>query len=96
MRKLFGIFSTHGLSVLFTWASRGDVADYIYDKESAYNARAAFISLLQKLKHDYGIEQINVLAHSMGNLIALDALAKTRTNIKSYSDRAPRNGSTRC
>ena len=64
-----------GLSVLFTWASRGDVADYIYDKESAYLARAAFISLLQKLKHDYGIEQVNVLAHSMGNLIALDALA---------------------
>lgn len=64
-----------GLSVLFTWASRGDVADYIYDKESAYLARAAFISLLQKLKHDYGIEQVNVLAHSMGNLIALEALA---------------------
>ncbi len=64
-----------GLSVLFTWASRGDVADYIYDKESAYLARDAFIALLRKLKNDFGIEQVNVLAHSMGNLIALDALA---------------------
>jgi len=64
-----------GLSVLFTWASRGDVADYIYDKESAYLAREAFIALLQKLRNEYGIEQVNVLAHSMGNLIALDALA---------------------
>jgi esterase/lipase superfamily enzyme/Tfp pilus assembly protein PilF len=64
-----------GLSVLFTWASRGNVADYIYDKESAYLAREAFITLLEKLKRDYGIEQINVLAHSMGNLIAVDALA---------------------
>jgi esterase/lipase superfamily enzyme len=64
-----------GLSVLFTWASRGDVISYVYDKESAYLAREAFIALLQKLKRDYGIEQINVLAHSMGNLIALDALA---------------------
>jgi esterase/lipase superfamily enzyme len=64
-----------GLSVLFTWASRGDVTGYFYDRESAYLAREAFISLLQKLKREYGIEQINVLAHSMGNLIALDALA---------------------
>ena len=64
-----------GLSVLFTWASRGQVISYEYDKESAYLAREAFITLLQKLKRDYGVEQINVLAHSMGNLIALDALA---------------------
>jgi esterase/lipase superfamily enzyme len=64
-----------GLSVLFTWASRGDVRDYIYDRESAYLARESFIALLRTLKRDYGIEQINVLAHSMGNLIALDALA---------------------
>jgi esterase/lipase superfamily enzyme len=65
----------NGLSVLFTWASRGDVSDYIYDKESAYQARDDFITLLRKLKQNFGIEQVNVLAHSMGNLIALEALA---------------------
>jgi esterase/lipase superfamily enzyme len=64
-----------GLPVLFTWASRGQVADYIYDKDSAYLAREAFVTLLKKLKDDYGVDQITVLAHSMGNLIALDALA---------------------
>jgi esterase/lipase superfamily enzyme/Tfp pilus assembly protein PilF len=65
-----------GVSVLFTWASRGKkVTDYIYDKESAYLAREAFIAVLEKLKREYGIEQVNVLAHSMGNLIAVDALA---------------------
>lgn len=64
-----------GLSVLFTWPSRGDKMDYLYDRESAYLARDAFIAILQKLKRDYGIQQVNVLAHSMGNLIALDALA---------------------
>ena len=47
----------------------------MYDKESAELATGAFITLLEKLKHNYGIEQVNVLAHSMGNLIALDALA---------------------
>jgi esterase/lipase superfamily enzyme/Tfp pilus assembly protein PilF len=65
----------NGLSVLFTWASRGKVTDYIYDKESAYLARDAFIALLEKLNRNYGIEQVNVLAHSMGNLIVVDALA---------------------
>jgi esterase/lipase superfamily enzyme len=64
-----------GLSVLFTWASRGGVSAYIYDKDSASLVREAFVTLLHKLKHDYDIDQVNVLAHSMGNLIALDALA---------------------
>lgn len=64
-----------GLSILFTWASRGDVTDYLYDKESAYLARLPFIQLLEKLRREYGVEQINVLAHSMGNLIVLDELA---------------------
>jgi esterase/lipase superfamily enzyme len=64
----------NGLSVLFTWASRGEIQDYLYDKDSALIARQAFVALLQKLKNN-GIDQINVLAHSMGNLIALDALA---------------------
>jgi esterase/lipase superfamily enzyme len=64
-----------GLSILFTWASRGHVLDYVYDKDSAYLARDAFISLLEKLKREYGVNEIIVLAHSMGNLIAVDGLA---------------------
>ncbi len=64
-----------GVSVLFTWASRGEAVDYLYDQGSAYLARDAFIALLKKLKNDYGIEEINVLAHSMGNLVVLDALS---------------------
>jgi esterase/lipase superfamily enzyme len=38
-------------------------------------AREAFLKLLRLLRDDYKIEKINVLAHSMGNLIVLDALA---------------------
>ena len=64
-----------GLSVLFSWASSGKSLDYLYDRDSAYNARDGFISLLKLLKEKYGIEQVNVLAHSMGNVVVLDALA---------------------
>jgi esterase/lipase superfamily enzyme len=64
-----------GLSVLFSWASKGQAADYFYDRESAYIARNAFIRVLKMLKEDYGIDRVDVLAHSMGNVVVLDALA---------------------
>jgi esterase/lipase superfamily enzyme len=64
-----------GLPILFTWASRGEVIDYLYDRESAYLARDAFVSLLQKLRRDFKVEQVVVLAHSMGNVVVLDSLA---------------------
>ena len=72
--QFFWDLQYQGLPVLFTWASRGDKTDYTYDKESANLAREAFIELLKKL-HSLGIEQVNVIAHSMGNLITVDALA---------------------
>jgi esterase/lipase superfamily enzyme len=64
----------HGLSVLYSWSSRGAAIDYRYDIDSAYSGRDGFIFLLKKLRDDYGIERIDVLAHSMGNLLVLDAL----------------------
>lgn len=64
-----------GLSVLFSWASSGESLDYLYDRDSAYNARTGFINLLRLLKEKYGIERVNVLAHSMGNVVVLDSLA---------------------
>jgi esterase/lipase superfamily enzyme len=64
-----------GLSVLFSWASRGELADYYYDRESAYIARSSFIDLLKMLRKEHGIERVDVLAHSMGNLVVIDALS---------------------
>jgi esterase/lipase superfamily enzyme len=64
-----------GMAVLFTWASRGDALDYIYDQQSALLARNSFLALLTKLRNELGITKINVIAHSMGNLLVADALA---------------------
>jgi len=64
-----------GLSVLFSWSSKGgDVTDYGYDGNSAMSARDRFIQLMSLLQNDYGIERINVLAHSMGNQVVVDSL----------------------
>src|SRR5260370_16406777 len=63
-----------GLSILFTWASRGGTLNYVYDQQSALIARQYFISLVN-IVHQLGITKINVLAHSMVNLVVVDGLA---------------------
>ncbi|MGX9427040.1 MULTISPECIES: alpha/beta hydrolase [Bradyrhizobium] len=63
-------------AVLFSWPSRGEIADYLYDKDSALGSRDALLHVVADLRKA-GFDQIDVLAHSMGNLIAVDALANS-------------------
>lgn len=62
------------LPVLFTWPSRGTLLAYAYDRESANYSRNAMESLLQLLSKDKNVGEINILAHSMGNWVTLEAL----------------------
>jgi esterase/lipase superfamily enzyme len=62
------------LPVLFTWPSRGKLLAYTYDRESANYSRDALEKLLQTLSDDKNVGEINVLAHSMGNWVTLEAL----------------------
>jgi esterase/lipase superfamily enzyme len=64
------------IPVLFTWPSRGEVRlrTYNYDRESANYSRDALESLLGMLSNYPGITEVNLLAHSMGNWVALEAL----------------------
>jgi esterase/lipase superfamily enzyme len=63
-----------GTRVLFSWPSRGGTLAYAYDQNSALGARERFIELIQLLEKEAGIKKVHVLAHSMGNLVVLDAL----------------------
>jgi esterase/lipase superfamily enzyme len=65
---------TDAAPVLFTWPSRGSVLDYIYDKESATYSRTALETLLTKANNDPDVSDITVMAHSMGNWVAAEAL----------------------
>ena len=47
---------------------------YTYDRESANYSRDALEELLDVLNKQRGLTEINLLAHSMGNWIALEAL----------------------
>lgn len=67
---------SQAVPVLFTWPSRGEIAlrAYTYDRESANYSRDALEELLATLSRDRNVAEINVVAHSMGNWITLEAL----------------------
>ena len=64
------------IPVLFTWPSRGEVKlrAYTYDRESANYSRDALEQLIDTLSRHPNITEVNILAHSMGNWVTLEAL----------------------
>ena len=66
-----------GVPVLFTWASRGEVVDYVYDRDSATVARDGLERTL-RLAAESGAEEITLFAHSMGNWAAIEALRQAK------------------
>ena len=64
----------HSVPILATWPSRGSLLAYGYDRESTNYTRDAVESLFQYLAKDPEIKDVSILAHSMGNWLALEAL----------------------
>lgn len=62
-----------GTPILFTWASGGSTVDYVYDSNSASAARDALEHTL-RLVAKAGAKRIDVIAHSMGNWVTVEAL----------------------
>ncbi|MCU4181528.1 alpha/beta hydrolase [Bosea sp. BH3] len=66
-----------GVPVLFTWASRGQVTQYVYDTNSATAARDDLERTIRLLLAS-NADQVNILAHSMGNWVTVEALRQIR------------------
>lgn len=62
-----------GTPVLFSWASTGRTVDYIYDNNSATVARDGLEQTLRLLR-GAGAHRIDIVAHSMGNWLTMEAL----------------------
>lgn len=62
-----------GTPVLFSWASGGRTLDYVYDNNSATAARDGLEATLRGLKAA-GAKEIDIIAHSMGNWVTMEAL----------------------
>ena len=60
--------------VLFTWPSRGSLLAYGYDRESTSVSRDALERLLTFMAKDPNVGEISILAHSMGNVVTMEAL----------------------
>ena len=64
----------HSAPVLVTWPSRGSLLAYGYDRESTNYTRNALETLFQYLARDSEVKEVSILAHSMGNWLALESL----------------------
>ncbi|MFD2238504.1 alpha/beta hydrolase [Aureimonas populi] len=67
-----------GTPVLFAWPSQAAVAGYVADKDSVTYSRDALADLLSELARDRRVGSINVLAHSMGGWLTVEALRQLR------------------
>lgn len=60
--------------VLFSWPSRGRIVDYVYDRESANFSRSDLAYVLNAAARSPKVDEIIVLAHSMGAWLTVEAL----------------------
>lgn len=63
--------------VTFTWASRGDALQYVYDNNSATVARDSLVHTINLLLSS-NAEKVNILAHSMGNWVTVEAFRQLK------------------
>ncbi len=69
---------TSGAAVLFAWPSRGQIFDYLTDRESAIFSRDRLEIVLNGLARQKEVRQINLLAHSMGAFLAIETLRQAK------------------
>jgi len=63
--------------VYFSWASRGELQGYVYDQNSATAARDGLEHTIRMIAAS-NVEHINILAHSMGNWVTVEAFRNIR------------------
>ena len=76
----------NGVPIAFSWPSRGHLADYPADEESAEYAIPDLEDFLSLVAKESGATKIHLIAHSMGNRTLLGALSRLRAE-----GRAPTN-----
>jgi esterase/lipase superfamily enzyme len=64
-----------GLTMMYSWPSRGGVRAYVADLEASRHAVRPFLQFLDVVKREAGIRRVHVIAHSMGNRLVAEALS---------------------
>jgi esterase/lipase superfamily enzyme len=73
-----------GTAVLFAWPSMGKVPLYLADREASTYSRDYLEQALLKMSKMPEVKEINILAHSMGNWLAVETLRQA--SMKGHRD----------
>jgi esterase/lipase superfamily enzyme len=69
----------HGDTIAFSWPSRAKLFDYGYDRDSAMWSRDTLERALEELMAQPPTGRVNIVAHSIGTMLALEALRALHT-----------------
>jgi esterase/lipase superfamily enzyme len=67
-----------GAVVAFAWPSLGTLTGYVADRESTTYSRDYLENTLNGLARTPGVKRIHIIAHSMGNWLAVETLRQAR------------------
>jgi esterase/lipase superfamily enzyme len=70
--------STAGTMVVFSWPSRASVTGYVADRESVTYSRDYLERVLNEIARVPNVRSINLIAHSMGNWLAVETLRQAK------------------
>jgi esterase/lipase superfamily enzyme len=70
--------STAGAMVVFSWPSRASLTGYVADRESVTYSRDYLERVLNEIAGVPNVRSINLVAHSMGNFLAVETLRQAR------------------
>ncbi len=74
-----------GETMVFSWPSRARLLDYNYDRESAMWSRDALDQVLEDLLASPTIGRVNIVAHSVGTMLTMEALRQLYAKLGDYA-----------
>ncbi len=69
-----------GTAFLYSWPSAGNASAYIYDQDSAQFSVPHLQAFLRTVIDKTGVENVHIIAHSMGNVALIGALQEMARN----------------
>ena len=85
--RLSNALGFRGDTVVFSWPSRASVLSYMADRESAVWSRDALEETLNSLLSNPGVGRVNIVAHSMGGMLTVEALRQVYARNPGYTSR---------
>jgi esterase/lipase superfamily enzyme len=82
--RLSDALGFRGDTVLFSWPSRASLLSYMADRESAIWSRDALEETLDTLLSNPGVGRVNIVAHSMGGMLTVEALRQVHARNNGY------------